>query len=62
MVVQSASIETARASLGEVVDRARFSGEPTTVTRNGKPAAVVVSHEWFERATAALASGEPAQS
>ena len=45
------SIEKARPSLGEIVDRARLAGTPTMITRQGKPAAVIVSAEWYERTT-----------
>lgn len=48
-------IEQARNALGELVDRARMTGEHTVITRNGKPAAVVVSVEFLEEARAALA-------
>ena len=52
------SIEQARRALGEVVDRARLAGQFTTITRQGKPAAVIVSVDWLEQAKAALAQGE----
>jgi prevent-host-death family protein len=42
------SIERARLKLGEIVDRARIAGQFTMITRQGKPAAVVVSVEWHE--------------
>jgi prevent-host-death family protein len=48
------SIERARRALGEVVDRARYAGEPSMITRQGKPAAVVVSAEWYASARKAL--------
>jgi len=51
------SIERARLKLGEVVDRARFADQFTVITRQGKPAAVVVSVEWFEAAQAKIAEG-----
>ena len=41
------SIEQARRQLGEVVDRARLMEQPTRITRQGKPAAVVVSPWWY---------------
>jgi prevent-host-death family protein len=54
------SIEETRITFGEIVDRARFTGEPTRITRQGKPAAVVVSVEWYENTLAALnRPGEP---
>ena len=47
-------IENARATLGEIVDLARIAGRPTRITRQGKPAAVLVSAGWFDRAGALL--------
>jgi prevent-host-death family protein len=44
------SIEAARPKLGEIVDLARFNNIHTTITRQGKPAAVVVSVEFYEHA------------
>ncbi len=41
-------LRDAKATLSEVVDAAE-RGEPTTITRHGKPAAVVVSVEDAER-------------
>lgn len=32
--------------LGEIIDRARIAGLPTLITRQGKPAAVVVGYDW----------------
>ena len=46
--METVGIEKARASLGEIVDRARFTGQPTMITRQGKPAAVVVGAAWYE--------------
>ena len=54
--METVSIEAARARLGEIVDLARFTGEPTVIARYRRPAAVVVSVEWFKRAEAALAA------
>ena len=48
------SIEKARPVLGELVDRARFTGKPTMITRQGKAAAALVPVEWFKEAGAAL--------
>jgi prevent-host-death family protein len=44
------SIEAARPKIGEIVDRAHWLGLPTRITRQGKPAAVVVSAAWYEAA------------
>jgi len=54
--VKSVSIEEARAGLGDLVDRARLAGEPTLITRYGRPAAVVVGAEWFQEAEELLAA------
>jgi prevent-host-death family protein len=43
------SIADAKARFSEVVERAR--GAPQMITRNGKPAAVLVSAEEWERKT-----------
>lgn len=51
-------IEKARPLLGEIVDRARFTGEPTGITRKGKLAAVVVSAEWYHWANVATEGAE----
>ena len=47
-----AGIEEARKDLGGIIDRARFKGEATMITRKGKPAAVVVPVDWYEQAQA----------
>jgi prevent-host-death family protein len=57
--VETVSIEAARHTLGDLVDLARFTGEPTVIARYRRPAAVLVSVEWFERAQAALAEHGP---
>jgi prevent-host-death family protein len=41
-------LREAKATLSAVVDAAE-RGEPTTITRHGRPAAVVVSHEEWTR-------------
>jgi prevent-host-death family protein len=45
--MDEASIEQARLKLGEIVDRARLADQFTVITRQGKPAAVVVSVDWY---------------
>lgn len=50
--MRSVSIEEARRTLGDLIDRARLADEPTMVTRNGKPGAVIVGPEWFSAAQA----------
>ena len=56
-------IEEARNDLGGIVDRARLRYEPTTITRQGKPAAVVTNVEWYEKVKLLIAhleqNGEP---
>ena len=52
--MKSVSIEEARAGLGDLVDRARLVGEPTLITRYGRPAAVVVGADWFRKAAESL--------
>jgi len=52
------SIEEARPKLGDIVDRARLAGHAVTITRYGKPAAVVVSADWFERALGYIGRGK----
>jgi prevent-host-death family protein len=53
------SIEAARPKLGEIVDRARFTGQPTQITRTGKPAAVVVNADWYESAISFIGEFRP---
>lgn len=48
------NIEQARAKLGDIVDRAHLANEPTTITRNGRPRAVVVGTEWHAWATGVI--------
>jgi prevent-host-death family protein len=50
-VPESWTLASAKARLSEVVERAAKSG-PQTITRNGKPAAVIVSAEEWARKTA----------
>lgn len=47
---KSWTVATAKAKLSEVIDRAQST--PQTITRNGKPSAVVVSVEEWQRKTA----------
>jgi prevent-host-death family protein len=53
--MRTVTIEEARARLGDVVDHARLAGEPTMITRYGRPAAMVVGTEWFREAEECLA-------
>jgi prevent-host-death family protein len=52
--MEQISIEDARRTLGEIVDQARLAGRPTVITRQGRPAAVVVSLEWHRQASDAI--------
>jgi prevent-host-death family protein len=54
--MEQIGIEEARRRLGDIVDRARLTHEHTQITRMGKPAAVVVSAEWYEQAKALIAA------
>jgi prevent-host-death family protein len=36
-------IEQARRDLGELVDKVRFTGEPVTITRKGRPAVLIAA-------------------
>ena len=51
-------IEKARNQLGEIVDRARLADEPTSITRQGKPAVVVISADWYTAVTEFIARSE----
>lgn len=55
--VEVIGIDRARGDLGGIVDRARLKGEHTVITRAGKPAAVVVPVDWYEKAKAAIGEG-----
>jgi prevent-host-death family protein len=56
--VEETGIEQARATLGEIINRALFAGAHTLITRAGKPAAVIVPVEWHEKALAAMGGNE----
>lgn len=53
-------IAAARARLSEVVDRVRRTREPVTLTRNGRPAVVLVDPDEWALAVAALEAAEDA--
>ncbi len=59
--MRTASVEQARIGLGDVIDRARLAGEPTLITRYGKPAAVVVSEDWYRLAEECLTTSAGAE-
>lgn len=47
-------VSEARANLTEVIAKVRLLGQRVVLTRRDKPQAVLVSHDFYERATAAL--------
>jgi prevent-host-death family protein len=49
--MKSVNIEDARKTLGELVDRARIGGEHTLIMRYNKPAAILVSADWYSQVT-----------
>lgn len=49
--MESVNIEEARKTLGDLVDRARIAGTPTLIMRYNKPAAVLVSADWYGEVT-----------
>jgi prevent-host-death family protein len=54
MNMKSVSIENARKILGDLVDRARIADEPVLIKRYNKPAAVLVSAEWYREAASLM--------
>lgn len=56
--MEQASIEEARRTLGEIVDRARLAGHPTLITRQGKPAAMVIPESWYGQFKALISEKE----
>jgi len=57
--MEEIGIERARNLLGEIVDRARFTGQPTLLTRQGRAAAVVVNADWYESAISFIGESRP---
>jgi prevent-host-death family protein len=47
-------VSDARANLTEVIAKVRLLGQRVVLTRRDKPQAVLVSHEFYERAKSAL--------
>jgi prevent-host-death family protein len=41
--MEQISLDQARRTLGEIVDRARLTGQATLITRQGKAAAIVIN-------------------
>jgi len=41
-------IRDLRDELGDRVNAAHYSGEPTIITRNGEPWAVLVPYQWWD--------------
>ena len=59
---EEVGITTARRNLAELVNRVRLLGERKFLTSRDRRYAVLVSVEWYERASAALAARESADS
>ncbi len=47
-VVACVSIVELRSNLAELLNRVQYAGDRITVTRNGKPAVAIISHEDLE--------------
>lgn len=47
-------IREIREQLTKRVEAAHFRGEPTVIEKNGEPRAVLVSYDWWQRASATL--------
>jgi prevent-host-death family protein len=58
---ESLSIVEAR-NLGPVVDRVRLQGKHIELTRNGKPAAIVVPVEWWLAVAAPVVQADAPES
>lgn len=59
-MAETLPIAVARARLSEVVDRVRRTRESVTLTRNGRPAVVLVDPDEWALALAALEAAEDA--
>jgi prevent-host-death family protein len=46
---QRLGVTEARTRFSELVDQVRYQGDTVTLLKSGKPAAVLVPVEWFER-------------
>lgn len=55
-------VSEARANLTEVIAKVRLLGQQVVLTRREKPQAVLVSPDWYARASAALAAEDRAAS
>jgi prevent-host-death family protein len=51
--METVSIEAARGKLGDLIDQA-MTGQPVTITRYRRPAAVLVPVAWYQQATECL--------
>jgi len=60
-MAQSVPVGEARSRFAELIDRVRRDREPVTLTRNGRPAVVMVDPEEWQRAAAALEALEDAE-
>ncbi|GLW91764.1 type II toxin-antitoxin system Phd/YefM family antitoxin [Actinokineospora globicatena] len=54
----SVSVAVLRADLASLLNAVEWQGHQIEITRYNRPAAYLVSAEWFERAQRALASEE----
>jgi len=57
----SVSVSEARSRFAELIDKVRRDREPVTVTRNGRPAVVMVDADEWARAAVALEALEDAE-
>jgi prevent-host-death family protein len=60
-MVLSVPVSEARSRFAELIDKVRRDREPVMVTRNGRPAVVMVDAEDWERAAVALKALEDAE-
>jgi prevent-host-death family protein len=56
--MEAIGLEEARRTLGEIVERARLTDQVTLITRNGKPAAVVVNADSYEAMLGTIAAAQ----
>ena len=48
--VPTMGLRSIRLDIGRRVDAAHFQNEPTIITKNDEPRAVIVSYQWFQEA------------
>ena len=51
------SVQDARNKFADLLGQVQYGGNAVEITKHGKTAAYLVSPDWYERATAALAAG-----